>query len=322
MPAEYQMPMSQERKPLHMLLPLEQPLSLFIDPCDACNFRCSFCFQSHGDYSGRIMEKELFEKIANDMEKEFANPFKMVHLNGFGEPLLNPHIVDFVKILKEKPIAEKVSITTNASLLNQEKAKELVDAGLDRICISIYALDDEGYLKFSNAKLSFTKLYQNIQFLYHVRGNCHIHIKIAGDYFSEEEKREFIEKFGMVADTVYIDHAINNWPGLKVVEGNRHMYHQSMGGSKICPMPFYQMVIHSNGKVSPCCPEYQQKLVIGDIRRDSLKDIWNGEALRELRKGILKGEATKGKVCSVCEYPESGATVDITPYRQKLLQLY
>ena len=62
--------------------------------------------------------------------------------------------------------------------------------------------------------------------------------------------------------------------------------------------------------------------MIGDIRRDSLKDIWNGEALRELRKGILKGEATKGNVCSVCEYPESGATVDITPYRQKLLQLY
>ena len=319
MSAKYQAPMSLERKPLHTLLPLEQPLSLFIDPCDICNFKCNFCFQYHTKHIGQVMERKLFEKIASDMQ-EFDNPFKMVHLNGHGEPLLNPDIVEFVKILKQKMIAEKVSITTNASLLTKTKSQELVDAGLDKVEISIYGLNQEEYYKFSNVKILFDDLYENIKYFYSIRGKCHIHIKIAGDYFSEDEKQRFIDLFGAVADTIYIDHAINSWPGINVTNSGEHMY--DLNGAKICPMPFYQMLIHSNGKVSPCCPEYQQKLIIGDINRESLKNIWTGNDVQKLRKNILQDMISDDAVCSYCEYPKCGATVDITPYRDELLKLY
>lgn len=43
-------PIRNDRKPLQELLPLEQPLRIFIDPCDICNFRCKFCFQSYGKF--------------------------------------------------------------------------------------------------------------------------------------------------------------------------------------------------------------------------------------------------------------------------------
>ena len=267
------------------------------------------------------MKFELFRKIVHDMQ-EFNQPFKMAHLNGFGEPLINPYLADFIRMLKEKTVAEKVSITTNASLLNKEKSRELINAGLDKIHISIYALNDEGYMKFSNAKISFTMLYENIQYLYSIKGKCHIHTKIAGDYFSEEEKAFFLDKFSNVSDTIHIDHAIDNWPGLDIMKGNVHMYSESLGGEKICPMPFYQMVIHSNGKVSPCCVEYQQKLIIGDINTHSLKDIWNGVAVQNLRKNILADTIEENSVCTYCRYPECGATVDITPYREELMKLY
>lgn len=318
---KYKAPMSSNRKPLHTLLPLDAPLSLFIDPSDICNFKCEFCFQHHINYSGQIMDKSLFEKIINDM-KEFDSPFKMVHLNGFGEPLINPAIFDFIRILKEENVAEIVSITTNASLLDKEKAEKLISAGLDKIHISIYALEDEGYFKFSNAKVSFNNIYENIKYLYSIKSKCHIHIKIAGDYFSDQEKKHFLNLFESISDTMFIDSAINAWPGLKVVDDTQnHMY--GMGNeNRICPMPFYQLVIHSNGKISPCCNEYQQKLIVGDIYKDSLKEIWNGEKINKLRRNILKNTIPQKCVCNYCEYPKCGATVDITPYRDMLLPFY
>ena len=270
------------------------------------------------------MKMELFKKIVHDMQ-EFDEPFKMVHVYGFGEPLINPHLADFIRMLKDNNVAEKTEITTNASLLNKEKAHELIDAGLDKIQISVYALNDEGYMKFSNAKVSFSTLYENIQYLYSIRGKCHIHTKIVGDYFSEEEKALFLDKFGKVSDTIHIDNAINTWPGLDVVKNNKHMYGASFpggGAGKLCPSPFYQMFIHSNGKVSPCCSEYQQKLILGDINTDSLKDIWNGAEAQNLRKSILKDTTAQNSVCPYCKSPEYEATADITSYREDLMKLY
>lgn len=320
MSAKYQAPISPDRKPLHTLLPLEQPLSLYIDPCDACNFRCNFCFHHYTNSTGSIMRPELFEKIIADMQ-EFPDQFKMVHLNGHGEPLLNPHIVDYIKLLKEKSVSKEVSIMTNASLLSPERGKQLIDAGLDKLEISIYGLSNDEYLNFSNANISFDQLYDNIQYFYSIKGNCHLYIKIAGDYFTEEEKKRFIDKFSVISDTIHIDHAINGWPGLKIVEKKEHVY--GMGNYKrICPMPFYVMMIHCNGKVSPCCSEYQQKLIMGDINKESFKEIWNGNIMQELRRNILNEKILEGSVCSYCEYPECGATVDLIPYKEKLLELY
>lgn len=324
MPAKYQTPMSQKRKPLQTLLPLEQPLSLQIDACDACNFRCDFCYHSYTDYIGKPMEKQLFDKIVNDMQ-EFANPFKMVHLSGLGEPLLNPNIFYFVRRLKDELVAEKISITTNASLLTRETAQRLIKAGLDEIQISIYGLCNDEYLKFSNAKISFDELYENIKYFYEIREGCHMHIKIAGNYFDEKEKERFKKDFGLVSDTIHIDNAINMWPGLEVIENENHLYgimDTRDTYQRICPMPFYALMIHSNGEVSPCCVDYGHKLIVGNINKESFKGIWNGEILQNLRRNILKNDMQKNSLCSCCTYPQYGASVDITPYREKLIKLY
>ena len=163
MSEKFKTPIGEDRKPLHTLLPLEQPLSLFIDPSDVCNFRCKFCFQHYKKLDKNILTREIFEKIVKDM-KEFSTPFKMVHLNGFGEPLLNQNIIDFISILKKEKIAEKIEITTNGSKLTKELSRQLVEAGLDQIIFSIYGLTDQAYREFSGTEASFKDIYNNIAY--------------------------------------------------------------------------------------------------------------------------------------------------------------
>lgn len=322
MKAEYRAPIDPDRKPLQELLPLKAPLSLYIDPCNVCNFKCDFCFQKQTQMSGGRMSEELFNKIISDM-KEFNEPFKMVNLYCFGEPLLNPHIADFIRALKNEKVAETVRVLTNGSLLTKERSEQIIEAGLDKISFSIYGLDDESYRKFSSAKVSFQGILDNIRYFYSIKGDVQVHVKIAGDYFDHEQKKLFLTLFGEAADTIHIDNAANVWPELNVVseEENHHIYGMQTC-KKICLMPFYQMVIQSDGLVSACCVDYDKKVIVGDIKTDSIKKIWEGEGYRKLRRNILEGRLEKGTRCQKCEYPMCGATVDITPYREMLLKQY
>lgn len=323
MSAKYKPPYDVKRRPLQELLPLEKPLALCIDLSDICNFKCDFCFQKYKQIQGEIMNKELFEKIIGDME-EFNEPFKTVNLYNLGEPLLNQNISLFIRMLKEKKLAEVVQITTNGSLLTQKLSKALVEAGLNRITFSIYGLNDETYKNFSSAQISFQDIKENIQFFYKIRGTCKVHVKIAGNYFDEEQKNMFLDMFNNISDSIYIDNAVNLWPGLTTVgkKGNEHIYGTLDIEKRICPQPFYQMIIHSNGLVSPCCADYDRKVIVGDIREQSLKKIWSGKEYQKLRKDILQENLQERIRCKECKFPLFGSTVDITPYKDEILKKY
>ncbi len=325
MSAKFDTPLIPDRKPLQDLLPLDKPLSLCIDACDACNFKCDFCFHKYRKSKGGNLSRELFTKIVRDM-KDFDEQFKTVHLYNLGEPLINDNIAYFVKMLKENNVAEITQITTNGSLLTKQMSENLVEAGLDRITFSIYGLDDAAYEKFSSVHVSFDELVNNISYFYSIRGNCQVHVKIAGDYFNEQQKKEFIALFKDTADTYYIDSAVNLWPDLVTVkeQGKRHMYGilDDTVKNRICPQPFYQMIIHSDGTVSPCCADYDKKLIVGNVNETSLKEIWNGEKYQELRKCILQENLKEEMICSKCDFPSCGASTDITLYKDDLLRKY
>jgi MoaA/NifB/PqqE/SkfB family radical SAM enzyme len=323
MKAEFRPPYSKNREPLWKLLPLLTPLTIYVDPSNVCNFSCQHCFHGNKNWLEKMprqtmMDMNLFGKILNDL-KEFPSPVKMIHLNGFGEPLLNKNLSTMIRLLKTRGIAERVAITTNGSKFTDENMKEIIKAGLDQIHISIYGLSQAQYAKFTHNNFNFNELVANIKKLYSIKGNCHIHIKISGNYFSEEEQKRFLEIFRDFCDTIFIGNAVNAWPGidikdtLKVGASLRHQYCQDIVKGKICPNLFYQLLIHSDGACSPCCVDFEQKNVIGDVNKESLINIWRNK---------LQNKQNKYTTCRNCEFPIVSSTVNINPYAKELLQKY
>jgi cyclic pyranopterin phosphate synthase len=130
---------------------LKRPLrDLRISVTDRCNFRCRYCMPSEifdNDYPF-LMKKELlsFEEIVHFTHLFVSLGVKKIRITG-GEPLLRPNLPQLIKDLQRIKGIEDIALTTNGVLLPRY-AKDLKDAGLKRITISLDSLDDErfGYI--------------------------------------------------------------------------------------------------------------------------------------------------------------------------------
>jgi MoaA/NifB/PqqE/SkfB family radical SAM enzyme len=298
------------RTKLENVIPLSTPFVLFVDPSSTCNFRCSFCptgdrslIKETRRWQGK-MPFDLFTKIIDDLN-EFDRPLKVLRLYKEGEPLINPHFPDMIRYAKRSGMVESIDTTSNGSLLTKDLSLRLIDAGLDRINISVDGLSDDQFLNFTKTQVKFDEFVENIRFLYDHRKKCEICIKIAGDYLSDEEKKQFYEVFGDIADRIFIEHTAPCWPefdveertGVKITSG---IYDNPIAEVNVCPYIFYSMSVNSDGSVSLCFLDWARKLLIGDVRKQSLRDIWIGNPLFNHQMAHLNGQRKKSPVCSVC----------------------
>ena len=82
------------------------------------------------------MDFEVYKGIIDSLQ-EFPDPIRVIRLYKEGEPLVNPRFADMVRYAKQSPKVLRVDTTTNASLLTPERSLEIIDAGLDRLNISV-----------------------------------------------------------------------------------------------------------------------------------------------------------------------------------------
>jgi len=207
----------ENRTKLEEAIPIDVPFLVFLDPADICNFQCKFCPTGNRalikkiNRNSGLMDFDLYKKIIDDL-CEFEKPVKVLRLYKDGEPFLHPELAGMVRYAKERGCALQVDTTTNGSLLNPEKNLELIEAGLDKIFISLEGLSDEFYKEFTGSNLKFDELVENIRHFYENRKNCIVCIKIIGDYLSEEEKDRFFNIFGDIADRIFIENVAPCWP--------------------------------------------------------------------------------------------------------------
>ncbi len=138
---------------------------LRISVTDRCNFRCTYCMPKEVFNSGyeflRRDDLLTFEEIAR-ISKVFATMgMKKIRLTG-GEPLLRKHIPVLIEQLADIESIEDISLTTNGVLLTKNLATDLKSAGLNRITISLDALDNETFQSISDVSYNVDQVLQGI----------------------------------------------------------------------------------------------------------------------------------------------------------------
>lgn len=320
----------ENRTQLQEVIPLGTPMVLFVDPSSSCNFRCRFCptgdallMKESGRWQGQ-MDFDLYKKIIDDLAA-FDTPLKVLRLYKDGEPFLNSRLPDMVRYAKASGSVLYIDTTTNGFLLDPERVMPILDAGLDRINISVNGMSDAEFLEFTGVKVEFNRYVDNIRELYRRKGDCEICIKIAGDFLSEEAKQRFYKTFGDCSDRIFIENVAPCWPEFDIqgrlgVEITRGIYDQDIMGVNTCPYIFYSMSINSDGSVSLCFLDWARKLLIGDVRRQSVKDVWDGPELYRYRVEQLEGRRRENQVCGVCGQLTHGLPDNIDPYTGELLE--
>lgn len=317
------------RTKLETVIPLRTPFIINIDPSDRCNFQCKFCPTGDRELMAKTpgrnhgnMSWELYTKIIDDICL-FEDKVKVIRLYKDGEPLLNPRFADMVRYAKESGCCDRVDTTTNASLLTKELGQKIIDSKLDRINISIEGVNAHQYKDFSNYTIDYGQLVDNIKYFYEHKTNTEMIVKINGDILTEEQKQEFVDTFANIADGIYIESIMDCWPTFEqtkvTVNQQRGIFGQGIKEVQVCPYVFYSFAINSNGKASLCFLDWNRQLEIGDANIEAVKNIWNGEKLREYQKMFLREERKNHNICANCGQLRQGQSDDIDRYREELL---
>ncbi len=318
------------RTPLQEVIPLATPFVLFVDPASACNFQCTFCptgdrdlIKSTGRWQGRL-DFELYKKVIDDLG-EFDRPLKVLRLYKEGEPLLHTRFADMVRYAKESGHVQYIDTTTNGHLLTPDKVGPILDAGINRINISVDGMSDEQYWEFTRTRVNFDQFVENIQWLYAHKGHCEICVKIPGDILSEGDKQRFFDTFGDISDRVFIENFAPCWPHFDVEERTGIHITQGIYGNVIqevavCPYIFYSMAVNTDGTVSLCFLDWARTLKVGDVRVQSLKAIWNGESMHRHQVAHLHGLRKDDPTCAACGQLSHCLPDNIDAYTERLLK--
>lgn len=116
----------------------KHPSRLFVETTTRCNLRCKMCVKQTLD--GGLTEGDMAWETFSSLAPAFPGLEALV-LSGIGEPLLHPELDRMIRTAKNlMPTDSWVGFQSNGLLMNKERARRLVDAGLGKICLSVDAL--------------------------------------------------------------------------------------------------------------------------------------------------------------------------------------
>jgi len=293
------------RLDLAAAIPLPAPLTIYVEPTNRCNLSCDFCPQSLEDYEARTgkrqdMPLELWKKVMGEIADL---KIKSLKLYFFGEPLLHPDIAEMIYFAKTA--CERVELTTNGMALTPRLASRLIVNGLDYLRISVYpsiAHPENVVRNVGRLREMRDQIYQK---------NPYIVAKV----FSQSEADRIRPFYENIVDEIAIEglHTI----GSEFVQISQ----QEKDDRKACPYPFYNLVVKSNGDVVPCCVAWEDSLVVGNVRDQTLLEIWQGEKLAHIHKLHLEGRRTELAACAKCDTlfssPDSVDGVTVKEYEDR-----
>lgn len=300
-----------QREELWRRIPLKTPFLLGIEPTFACNFRCGYCMHSSAPaelernrgYRSAPMEWDTFLLTVEQM-KAFPDRFKKVTLAGDGEPLLNPRLPEMVDILRTSGTCEKILVITNGSLLTPSMGKDLVDAGLTELKISLQGLSSEKYKEIAGVSIDFDKFYENIRRFYEYRKQTVLKLKIADTALQDGDEAAFYKLFGDICDFIAVEHIYQeffevDYAGAVLPDAGKTRFGHGYAPTQVCGEIFFKINVLRSGEITFGCPDGVTYKGF-NINGISLLDAWNSKEIRQLQYDHLIGRLENHPQCVGC----------------------
>lgn len=276
----------------------QYPLGVDIGTTNLCNAACVMCPHSKLKKMG-TMDMKLYKKIIDNCAKL---KIKIITLSFFGEPFLDKTIIEKIKYAKERGM--NVAFYSNASLLTEKYAKEIIEAELDSITISFDGYSKETYEKIrKNLKFDVTK--RNVLGLIKIRKqmnkkNPKINLVLVELEENKKEIGNFYREWKNKVDSINIIN-MRNWANDIQKEGTKESFHFNKKlKRKPCALIWLKMVVDWNGDVVLCCDDWNHSTILGNLKNQSIEEIWKGDKLRKIREAHVKGEFYKVPLCAGC----------------------
>lgn len=303
------------------------PLVFNIETTNYCNMRCRMC-QRTTDLRKPIqhMSMATFQRIAEQItppdpeelarwhafvERELRgdhapseNNFyfdivaKAVTLHGFGEPLLDPHLVQRVALLSQRGIPTYFSCTPNN--LRLPLMGELFAAGLTHLKCALDALDDETARWIRGPHADFTQAHRKILETIRLKEEMGAPTTIVLTMLNmgeEAQGRRFLELWEGLEVYAYVKSLDNQWLLRRREETEAAVENRSHYKRQYCEYPWTSVTILADGSVVPCTQDLNGEWTFGNVNQQSLAEIWHSERYRRFREMHVTGDFPPDFMC-------------------------
>ena len=221
-----------------------------------------------------------------------------------GEPVFHPHLDKLISIAVQKGLLTQVH--TNANYLDAKRSEKLIASGLHSISFSF---DGETKEEYESIRVGgdFEKTLANIiQFLQIKRDNKSRYPFVTfqvikpfkpGAPFSPSISKEFKQQFDGLPIDRFVALYPFSWPGQEEQDFVRTV------GKNIfpCPVIWQSLSVGWDGRILGCCGDLNGMVTLGDVHKDRLEDVWNGEKLIEMRRLHLRAKFRDIPLCRDCD---------------------
>ncbi len=278
-----------------------------------CNYRCVLCPREKITRKIETMSLGLFQRLFDKIIAE-TDQYNTLSFPGMGEPLLDKTLVKKIEYAKKKKKDLSVMLLTNGSMLTFKKFKELESAGMTSVRVSFYGNDRSSYSRVHGIKnkYMFDRVKDNLLKISKVKAAAKLLLtfnvvvgfndRVLGDWINFWEKKvDLIE--------VWRPH---NW-----VDGRRYREIQ-VSKLKTCGRPFIgPLQVQVDGTINMCCFDFDGKLTIGDLKNQTLKQIFSSSIYKKILRCHKTGNFQGSKlICEKCDQRNSVKT-DIMIHNSK-----
>jgi len=287
------------------------PVVYNIETTNACNMRCEMCPRTTMmTRPVKTLKKETFEQITNQLKpfstQEWSawetfckteygisstdmseNHFflyiipKVIQLHGYGDPLLDKNMADYVRLLHENGFLSYFSC--NPANIDITATRKMFESNLDYIKYSLESVSDTTHKKIRGTASNFSDSYKKILELLALKkeqGYKTVIIITMLNLNREDQMEDFRklqEAFAGKEVYIYLKSEDQQW--------YRKDFHgtAAIHWSEICKHPWMSMTIKSDGAAAMCMEDFNNEIVLGNALEESLSDIWNGEKYRQFR---------------------------------------
>lgn len=281
------------------------PSLIDIEPSGLCNQRCSMCptgLMSLGRPQN-FMAEATFDKIVWEC-MEHGTAIRMI---GWGEPTLNPNIVEFVSRAYVSGL--DTHINTNGTKIDAYMAAALIDAGLSSLKFSFQGVDRESYREMRRSDF-FDDLMVAIRTTHEVRGGRalpFLQASTSTTYETDEQIEAFRALVSPYVDQVTVGKTIFDYVDRDKVP-ERHRARFAAAAAKAtdakrhpspCPEVWEKVSIHWDGSVVTCCNDFGDLNVLGNVNETSIASMWRHPKMEKYRQRLAADDYSL-PLCRTC----------------------
>lgn len=287
-------------------LKAEFPSQIIVDATEVCNLECIHCphpeFKRSEHYATRYLDVAIHTKMVDEVRQYAQGHTQYIRYTSNGEPLVHPAIYDMLDYAV-KNSGVFVTLTTNGTIMNEKRIEKLLASGLHMVDISIDAFLPETYAEIRRGgTLETTRA--NVLKLMEIKKRIGAATRIVVSFVEQPQNTGEVADFESYwkqqgADFVVIRRLHSAAGGVSAIAMDMKQTQQSVD-RKPCLYPWERILLNPRGELAFCPQDWSHGSVLADYRTTTIREVWQGEAYRQLREAHLTNQYNAFPFCAQC----------------------